>query len=282
MTNKKNNRLRAILSAITAVGLMTSLTACNTESLPSTNSPASITGNATLSAVEEDSSPKSTNDHAENKPIYDDLFKGINSTYVKAPDMTYDDVMEMLAPDEGHPEWDADSFYLVETVKVLTLDECRELAGWDDNYADRVMYKVNILKDLISGEDENRTATIFVSMGNVEWQDRGDPIYAPGDRFTVVLAKPYEGCDFLRTPCSFAFRYDVVEDDSSITLYSRQSELDQLNLAASVSLEESVITSTTKNPAVYSQKIELTTLVDFLRSDWEQREISSHYEREVS
>ncbi len=254
------------------------------------NSGSSKPENSTISSGEnsgsskpEDSTPSSGEKPGDGKPAYDDMFKGINSnTYVKGPDMTYDDVMEMLAPDERHPEWDADSFYLVETVKVLTLDECRELAGWDDNYADRVMYKVKVQKDLISGETVDRVENIFISMGNIEWQNKGDPIYAPGERFTVVLTKPYEGCDFLRTTAAFAFRYDAIEENGEIMLYSRGSELDELNMPTSVNIEESVITSTTKNPAIYSQKLKLTAFADYLREDWEKRGLTSHFEKKLS
>ncbi len=193
--------------------------------------------------------------------------------------MTYEDVMSMIAFGEEHGEY-LDSFYLVETVKALTIDECSELAGWNENYADRTIYEVNIIEDLISGEVVDRNDYIFVSMGNVEWQDKGDPIYAPGEKFTVVLAKPQQGCDFLRTPGSFMFRYDAIEDKTGeITLYSRNSAIDELNLQNSVSIEKTVITSTTLNPAVYSQTVELEALVNYIKADWAQKEISSHYEK---
>lgn len=210
--------------------------------------------------------------------VYDDVFRGTMS-YTSGPPMTYDRVMNMIASGEKHGEY-LDSFYLVETIKALTIDECSELAGWNENYADRTIYEVNIIEDLISGEAVDRNEYIFVSMGNVEWQDKGDPIYAPGEKFTVVLAKPQQGCDFLRTPGSFMFRYDAVEDNAgNITLYSRNSAMDELNLPNSVSAEKMVITSTTLNPAFYSQAVELESLVSYIKTDWAQKEISSHFEK---
>ncbi len=211
------------------------------------------------------------------KPVYDEVFKGFGGTFTGMP-MTYDEIADYLTNDPGHPEWDTDSLYLVETIKALSLDECRALAGWDDKFADRVMYKVKVQKDLISGETVDRVENIFISMGNVAWQNKGDPTYAPGERFTVVLTKPYEGCGFLRTPAAFAFRYDAVEENGEIMLYSRRSDLDALNMPTSVNIEESVITSTTKNPAIYSQKLTLTAFADYFREDFKKRGLTSHFE----
>ena len=208
--------------------------------------------------------------------VYDDVFRGAAGSATGAP-MTYEDVMSMIASGEEHGEY-LDSLYLVETVKALTAKECAKLDGWDITYSDRTIYEVNIIEDLISGEAVGRKEYIFVSMGNTQWQNKGDPIYAPGEKFTVALTKPQQGCDFLRTPGSFMFRYDAVEDASgNITLYSRNSAMDDLDLPNAVAIEKTVITSTTKNPAIYTQAVELKALVDFIRSDWEQRGISSHF-----
>lgn len=207
---------------------------------------------------------------------YDDVFRGAAGSATGAP-MTYEDVMSMIASGEEHGEY-LDSLYLVETVKALTAKECAKLDGWDITYSDRTIYEVNIIEDLISGEAVGRKEYIFVSMGNAQWQNKGDPIYEPSEKFTVALTKPQQGCDFLRTPGSFMFRYDAVEDASgSITLYSRNSAMDELDLPNAVAIEKTVITSTTKNPAIYTQAVELKALVDFIRSDWEQRGISSHF-----
>ncbi len=223
----------------------------------------------------------STSDTVANETAaYDDVFRGAADSATGAP-MTYEDVMSMIASGEEHGEY-LDSLYLVETVKALTAKECAKLDGWDITYSDRTIYEVNIIKDLISGEAVGRKEYIFVSMGNAQWQNRGDPIYAPGEKFTVALTKPQQGCDFLRTPGSFMFRYDAVEDASgNITLYSRNSAMDDLDLPNAVAIEKKVITSTTKNPAIYTQAVELKALVDFIRSDWEQRGISSHFKNIV-
>lgn len=223
----------------------------------------------------------STSDTEANETaVYDDVFRGAAGSATGTP-MTYEDVMSMIASGEEHGEY-LDSLYLVETVKALTAKECAKLDGWDITYSDRTVYEVNIIEDLISGEAVGRKEYIFVSMGNAQWQNKGDPIYAPGEKFTVALTKPQQGCDFMRTPGSFMFRYDAVEDASgSITLYSRNSAMDDLDLPNAVEIEKTVITSTTKNPAIYTQAVELESLVDFISSDWEQKGISSHFKNIV-
>ncbi len=237
----------------------------------------------TIEAVEptlEASTKESANTAEPGNAYYYHEFKG--TTHNTGAPMSYDDVMDMLKVGEDeHGEY-IDSFFLVETVKALSLDECNELAGWSEDYSDRTIYKVNVLKDLISGEDVNRTEYIFVSMGNIQWQDAGDPIYAPGEKFTVVLAKPQEGCDFLRTPGSFMFRYDAIEaSDGNIELYARNNPIDTQELDSADEIDTHVITSTTLNPANYTQKITLTKLVDFISADWQEREISTTFNEGV-
>lgn len=224
-----------------------------------------------------DNNSEETN-NASDKPIYDDMFEGIDSTPTTGMPMSYEDVMDMLEFVKKEGIF-LDSFYLVETVRPLTLDECEQLAGWTPFFSNKTVYEVNILEDLISGEKVGRTAKVVVGMGTVKWQHQGDPIYAPGEKFTVALTKPQDGYDYLQTPISILFRYDIVDDgNGNIILYSRGNESEQLNLAAAEKITESVITSTTMNPVFHLQKVELNALVDFLRSDWQQRGISSHFE----
>lgn len=243
------------------------------------SSPQDSTLEAVEATLESSSTKEEINTPETGKAYYDNEFKGLaNNTGAL---MSYDDVMDMLKNGEDYGEY-VDSFFLVETIKALSLDECAELAGWTEDYADRTVYKVNVLKDLISGEDVNRTEYIFVSMGNIGWQDSGDPIYAPGEKFTVVLAKPQDGFDFLRTPGSFMFRYDVVESSAGdIELYARNNPIQAQNLDSAVDIDTQAITSTTLNPARYTQKIALSELVEFLRADWQERMLSTSYNEGV-
>lgn len=244
------------------------------------SAPQDSTAEFVESTLETSSEKENINTPEAGEAYYDNEFKGTTGN-TGAP-MSYEDVMDMLKVGEDeHGEY-IDSFFLVETIRALSLDECAELAGWTEDYADRTVYKVNVLKDLISGEDVNRTEYIFVSMGNVQWQNSGDPIYAPGEKFTVVLAKPQDGCDFLRTPGSFMFRYDVVETSAGdIELYARSNPIQSQNLDSAVDMDTQTITSTTLNPAKYTQKIELTDMVEFIRADWQERMMSTSYNEEV-
>lgn len=235
----------------------------------------------TAESTLESSAAKETADIPEaGNAYYDKEFKG--TTHNTGAPMSYEDVMSMLKVGEKEHEEHIDSFFLVETVKALSLDECNELAGWSENYSDRTVYKVNVLKDLISGEEVDRTEYIFVSMGNVQWQNWGDPIYAPGEKFTVVLTKPQDGCDFLRTPGSFMFRYDVVETAAGdIELYARSTPIDAQALDSAETIDEQVITSTMLNPARHTQKIGLTQLAEFIRADWQERGLTTAFSKEA-
>lgn len=282
MTIINSKSLIKIISAIISVSLMTSLTACSTEPSTSTNLPASVTESSISSADTSDSSPEATSDTTEDKPIYDGVFKGISDgSYTSGAPMSYDEAMDMItSPFQKENGIFLDSFFIVETIRVLSDEETRNLNGWTIVCDDKTMYEVKILTDLISGEEVNRIEKILVGTGTIEWQQPGDPVYAPGERFTVMLTKSQEGCDYLYAPVGSMFRYDIVEDASGTTLYSRGSEIDKLNLPASTNLDERIITTTTQNPVVHSQKVELDTLTDYLRSDWEKRGVSTHFEKE--
>ena len=253
----------------------------NSTSCSNVSQSTSSNDNSTSSSV---GSFNSTDNNSEDQPpvtgaVYDDVFEGINGNGFTGAPMSYDEVMEMItSPLQKENGIFLDSFYLVETVRAIPYEEARELNGWTEVCEGKTVYEVRILSDLISSEEINRTEKIIVANGTVEWQKGGDPVYAPGERFTVALTKPQERCDYLQTPSSITFRYDVIENEEEITLYSRGSEIDKLGLPTSAKLDEKVITSTTQNPAHYTQKLSLNALTEFLRSDWKQRGVSSHFE----
>ena len=211
----------------------------------------------------------------EQKAFYDDTFVGM-ALQGSGPRTTYEEVMDSLtsqgAKDRGVY---IDSFYLVETVQALSIE------GYEWDSSDSTIYEVKIIKDLISGEDINRTEKILLSNGTPKWQYEYDPAYAPGERFTVALGKPKEGKDYIEAPGSYMFKYDVPSDGSGY-IYSRVSEMDKLNLPTSINIKETVVTSTTQNPAGYTQKVTLDAVVEFLRSDWKARVVSKHFDGTTS
>lgn len=248
-----------------------------------TSLPVDTSETVTSSAGTNSSTPNLTSDPVEKKPYYDDVFEkivGNPNPAVGAP-MTYDEIMEMItSPIQTENGLFLDSFYLVETIRALSDEEAQALQGWEDFYDQYTIYEVRILEDLIGsgGGEIDRVEKIIVSHGTPDGQTAGDPSYAPGEKFTALLAKPQSGQDFLSCPSSRDFRYDVVEKDPEIIIYSRGSQLDELGLPGSENINKKVITSTTGNPAEYTQKLDLGYLVVFLRSDWKERRISSHYE----
>lgn len=67
-------------------------------------------------------------------------------------------------------------------------------------------------------------------------------------------------------------RYDAVEsDDGDIELYGRRNPVPAQNLDSAVDVDIQAVTSTTQNPARYTQKVKLTDLSEFIRADWQER-----------
>lgn len=227
---------------------------------------------------------------------YDDVFREVTShSDTAGMPMTYDEVVTMISnPDFGG----LDSYYLLETVRALTLNECEELDGWFDIFGDfygetfdsvrdgneivylddYTVYEVNVIKDLISDEDCNYQIYLLVAMGNPMYQEAGDPIYAPGERFSAALSIPESGTEIRKTTGDFALRYDVISEANGNKAYSRGNEaVDSLCLSKCENISEIRITSTTENPAVFTQSMPFDSLTGFLKQDWEDKEISKHF-----
>lgn len=224
-----------------------------------------------MDRTEQSLAEQNNNSSVGKKAFYDDTFVGM-ALQGSGPLMTYDEVMDRIASqDMKDHNIHLDSFYLVETVRALSVE------GYEWDNSDSTIYEVKIIKDLISGEDVNRTEKIIISNGTPKWQYEYDPAYAPGERFTIALTKPVDGVDYLNAPFYYMFKYDVASDGSGY-IYSRCSEIDKLNLPTSENIRETVVTSTTQNPAGYTQKVTLDAVVKFLRNDWKSRGVSSHFD----
>lgn len=232
------------------------------------------------------------------KKSYEDIFEGLilenPATY--GPPLTCEEVTNMLKPKPDLPEYDLDSYYLVEVVRALTNEEYTQMRGEHISDNGNTIYEAKLLEDLISGEKLDRIVYVEIPAGQgAAIQLHGDPTYASGEKFTVALTKPFEDWNdiysteynFLTTVCDSTLRYDLPEmdftsDDTETMLYYRGRGLARQPIAdlpfetGEISIEAAK--STPQNPATYIQKIALSDLVEFLREEWKQAGISSHFE----
>ncbi|MCM1165970.1 MAG: hypothetical protein NC299_07685 [Lachnospiraceae bacterium] len=207
------------------------------------------------------------------------------STY--GPPPTCEEVMNALVPNPDYPEYDVDSFYLVEVVGVYQSDVYAKMKGWNEHDEKATVYRVLLVKDLISNEGLGYEVNLKIPAGRGgSIQTKGDPTYAKGERFVAALTKPCEGYDFVMTVCDYALRYDVpqqafTEGDEETMLYYRGVGLARQPISdlpfdtEEINIETAY--STPQNPATYVQKIALDDLVELLREEWRQRGISSHF-----
>jgi len=222
-------------------------------------------------------------------PAYTDIFEDFldenPATY--GPPPTCEEIMNFLEPNPDHPEYDVDSYYIVEVVRALSFDEYAQINGID-NPGGKTIYEVKLIEDLISGENPDRTEFVQIPAGEGACiQTKDDPTYAPGEKFTAALTKPYEGNGLVISMCDYALRYDLPEmdfttEDTETMLYYRGRGLARQPISdLPFDTEEIKITaafSTPQNPATYIQKIALDDLAEYLRGEWEQRGISSHFD----
>lgn len=228
--------------------------------------------------------------------FYDSVFKGIepSNPFTSGSPISYDEAMTIITK----PEYNGiDSFFLVEAVEAMTLPECENLKGFEDwfrtlngfdydevkgndYFGDHVIYKVKVLKDLISGEQRSGEIFLDCVSSNPIFQNEGNPPYSPGEKFTVVTHNKTENSDITRSCANYIFTLDIYEAGDELTAYAREgsSIADVCNVEGMKKISESVITSTTENPAKFTAEFELSNFVDFLRRDWKERKVS-HYEK---
>lgn len=208
----------------------------------------------------------SENVPADGEAYYDDVFQSLDMNPVSGYS-SYEDLLNNAKDAEAH-YGSKSQFVLCSTVRVLTGKEARKYVG---SSGDRTVYEVQIVENLITGEKPDKTVTLVMTMGSPEIQQKGDPIYAPGEMFTCAMLEDTEnGC----MQAMYGFRYDIRLDGSSRIAYSRRNqELDGLALTGSQNISANVVTSTSKNPAVYSQRIALSSVAEFVAKEWSEHGI---------
>lgn len=201
------------------------------------------------------------------RAYYDDVFKEFNMNPSITGYSSYEDLIGLLKEAETHYGSKA-QFDLCRTVRVLPQKEARKYVG---SSGDRTVYEVQIIENLITGEQLDKTVMLVMTMGSPEIQEKGDPIYAPGELFTCAMLEDSEkGC----MQAVYGYRYDVRLDGNNRIAYSRRNlELDGLALADSQDISVSAVTSTSKNPAVYSQRLPLSSVADFVTGEWSKNGI---------
>ena len=154
------------------------------------NTEANASMNSTTDTLQNESEPQTSSTYSqsekanENEPetdntqiefkqgFYDSLNPEVSPAQNTGSVMSYDEAMKMIT-DPANGEFD--SYYLVKTIRALSLSDCEELMGWNswfensyaipyehDRFADyewfgeKTIYEVDIIKNLITGEDENR------------------------------------------------------------------------------------------------------------------------------
>ncbi len=248
----------------------------------------------TTETGENNENPSTGGDFEPVKGYFDSDFVSIDGNPSTGAPVDYEELMQMLASPNS---FGLDSYYLFYVQRVLTLGECEQLDGFAEAYrsyypayseettevgavdsdsypSDFIIYEVEMVQDLITGDYIGQIMYIMSTGNCVAYQEYGDPPYSPHELFAAALMKPIEGTDIRRTTGSFALRYDVRDDMA----YSRGNDtMDALMLPGSETYKETLITSTTKNPARYTQMLPLESLCDFLRDDWKERGVSRHF-----
>lgn len=201
---------------------------------------------------------------------FDKVFKGLNPQG-SGGFIDYEDYVATLA--ENQINKPIDSFYLVECISALTPKKASELFSETDNW--RQYYEVRLIRDLVDGSEPDRV--VFVRMsGAVEYQEDYYPAYAPGEKFTLYIYQETDG--FCQVADGQMLRYDVYDEDGELWAYSRNNNIiDDLAFDGSVDIAETHVTSTTRNPVKYTQKLPLDSLAEGMRGVFEENSLTRHF-----
>lgn len=201
---------------------------------------------------------------------FDKVFKGLNPQG-SGGFIDYEDYVATLA--ENQLNKPIDSFYLVECISALTPKKASELFSETDNW--RQYYEVRLIRDLVDGSEPDRV--VFVRMsGAVEYQEDYYPAYAPGEKFTLYIYRETDG--FCQVADGQMLRYDVYDEDGELWAYSRNNNIiDDLAFDGSVDIAETRVTSTTRNPVKYTQKLPLDSLAEGMRGVFEENSLTRHF-----
>lgn len=205
--------------------------------------------------------------------FFDNVFLGLNNPgsggYVD-----YDDFAGSVMKNEYSDQ--VDSLYLAECIDPLTFRKSQELFGNTEKW--REFYQVRLVRDLVDGSEPDKVVYIRKS-GGIEYQDPSDPPYSPGEKFVVLLNAENDGyCDSVG---GGMLNYDIYDEDGTLWAYSRDNYiLDDLGFTGSENIKESRVTSTTSNPARYTQKLPLDELSAALRGIFEENSFTRHFRPE--
>ncbi len=201
---------------------------------------------------------------------FDKVFKGLNPQG-SGGFIDYEDYVATLA--ENQLNKPIDSFYLVECISALTPKKASELFSETDNW--RQYYEVRLIRDLVDGSEPDRV--VFVRMsGAVEYQEDYYPAYAPGEKFTLYIYQETDG--FCQVADGQMLRYDVYDEYGELWAYSRNNNIiDDLAFDGSVDIAETRVTSTTRNPVKYTQKLPLDSLAEGMRGVFEENSLTRHF-----
>lgn len=251
------------------------------SSLPNDNS-----GNSTASTTTDITSEPPVEYEKNYGDIFEEFLEQNPSSY--GPPPTCEEIMNSLTPDPDHPEYDVDSYYLIEVIGALPHEIYTQFCGESTGSNGNTLYEAMLVEDLISGEKLDKKVYIDIPAGlDATVQLKGDPTYAAGERFTAALSKPLDdwndvystGRELRKSVCDYVMRYDLPEisftdGDTETMLYfrgrgqARQPISDLPFTTEEINIE--TVTSTPQNPAMYVQKIALNDLIEFIREPWQQ------------
>jgi len=148
----------------------------------------------------------------------------------------------------------------LEIVRELSSNEINELKG-ESKYSikNHTYFEAEILYDFYD-PSKNGEIIFLVQDANYEWQIKGHPVYQISDRYVMFIAKnrPEDDCWGAYAGANSVF--DVTESNGETYLYKRLGDIPIEGLPMS-SAEVKVVTSIEENPALYSKKITLGSLL---------------------
>lgn len=198
-------------------------------------------------------------------PIYDNV-ELIESSASGEP-CSYEELQDYIKC------YDNVNFLRFEIVEQYSPDEAVKLTNESFFENSSTLYKVKINYDYLNQKEVDIEANI-AKAGTATKQVKDDPLYMVGQ----VYAAPIINLDSIWSTTIPELTFAVQEINNEEFAYHIRFEDINLSSEKNISLdlemtdsEKSVITSTSNNPVVYTQKMTTNNLGDFIRDDWAKR-----------
>ncbi len=179
-------------------------------------------------------------------------------------DVSYNDVCNDILSDLGQV-----GLIKFDIKEIVASDMANSITGSDSFADENTLYKVELVYDYLTNESAD--GEIYVSCrGNEIVQEKGFPMFEVGDTVLAVVEPGESYCRMIEQLVYEVHRVSSIDIGYHLVYGNVDPGYTDMGL---LDMERSVVTSTSNNPAEYTNKVAVKELTRYLRRNLKKREI---------